>query len=206
MEDRRRGPRRLLVRVAHTWMPLPVGEWVIGRASESDIRIDDDRVSRRHALVRALPHGWELADGGSLNGIWLGGRQIQRLPIPPGGVTVLFGGRDGVPVRLLPDRAGTLPDRMGRPGSGDAVAGSAPAPAPAPGTSPAGVRFEQVTPQWTAPAPRPEDEAGQATEAGRLESLRRQAARLPSLVWQTGRLQSFVREAGRLVGRRSPQD
>ena len=187
MEDRRRGPRRLLVRVAHTWMPLPVGEWVIGRASESAIRIDDDKVSRRHALVRALPGGWELTDGGSLNGIWLDGRQIQRLTIPSGGVTVLFGGRDGVPVRLLPDRAGILPDPVSRPDSGDAVTG------PAPGTSPAGVRFEHVTPQWTAPPLAPERPTdGQGVPA-----------RLRSLAGQVGRLPSLVRQVGRLTGRRN---
>jgi ABC transport system ATP-binding/permease protein len=183
MEDRRRGPRRLLVHVGHTWMPLPVGEWVIGRAPESDIRIDDDKVSRRHALVRALPSGWELEDGTSLNGIWLDGRQVQRLVIPPGGVTVLFGGRDGVPVRLLPDRAGTVPDLPPAVGGEDADAGSGPAP----GTSPAGVRFEHVTPQWTAPEP-----AAGAPPAGEELGPRR--------------LRSFVRQAGRLVGRRDPAD
>jgi ABC transport system ATP-binding/permease protein len=164
-------------------MPLPVGEWAIGRAAESDIRIDDDKVSRRHALVRALAAGWELMDGGSLNGIWLDGRQVQSLLIPPGGVTVLFGGRDGVPVHLLPDRAGTAPDLGGPSGAADA----APGPAPAPGTSPAGVRFEHVTPQWTAPDPPPEpptvgDEVG------------------------PGWLRSLLRKAGRLVGRRDAAD
>jgi pSer/pThr/pTyr-binding forkhead associated (FHA) protein len=171
MEDRRRGPRRLLVHVGHTWMPLPVGEWVIGRAPESDIRIDDDRVSRRHGVVRALPSGWELTDGGSLNGIWLDGRQVQRAVIPPAGLTALFGGRDGVPVRLLPDRAGIVPETAGPVGDGDVVE-----PAPAHGTSPAGVRFEQVTPEWTGWA-----ETGAAP---------------------TGWLRSFVRQASRRVTRR----
>src|SRR3954470_4706108 len=138
MEERRRGPRRLLVLVAHTWMPLPVGEWVIGRAPESDIRIDDDRVSRRHAVVRASADGWELSDGGSLNGIWLDGRQVQRMAVPPGGVTVRIGGKDGVPVRLLPDRATTAPEPSGRPDIDDAD-GVGPAD-PASMTSPVGVR------------------------------------------------------------------
>ena len=164
-------------------MPLPVGEWAIGRARESDIRIDDDKVSRRHGVVRALASGWELTDGGSLNGIWLHGRQIQRVTVPPGGVTLLFGGRDGVPVRLLPDRAGTVSDLRGQPG----VADGAPGPAPAPGTSPAGVRFEHVTPQWTAPAPAPEPPTD-GEEVG------------------PGRLRSLLLKAGRLVGRRDAAD
>ena len=96
MEDRRSGPGGLLVHVGSSTTPLPRGEWVIGRAPESDVLIDDDRVSRRHAVVRYGPEGWELRDGGSLNGIWLAGRQVQRIPVPPGGVTVLVGGKDGV--------------------------------------------------------------------------------------------------------------
>jgi len=155
MEERRRGPRRLLVHVAHTWMPLPVGEWVIGRAPESDIRIDDDRVSRRHAVVRASDDGWELSDGGSLNGIWLDGRQVQRVTVPTGGVSVRFGGKDGVPVRLLPDRAAAAPEPPAEADAG--VAGTA---EPAPMTSPVGVRFQEVTPGWTGwEQPEPADES-----------------------------------------------
>jgi hypothetical protein len=173
MDDRRRGPRRLLVRVAHTWMPLPVGEWVIGRAPESDIRIDDDRVSRRHGVVRALAEGWELSDGGSLNGIWLDGRQVQRIRVPPSGMTVLFGGRDGVPVRLLPDRASGEPDPADPPQEGHAV----PGPTPVPGTSPVGVRFEHVTPQWTGwSPPEPAPAAAPAQPEGALRSFVRRVA------------------------------
>ncbi|MGZ4604392.1 MAG: FHA domain-containing protein [Kineosporiaceae bacterium] len=179
MEDRRRGPRRLLVHVGHTWMPLPVGEWVIGRAPDSDIRIDDDRVSRRHAVVRALASGWELADGGSLNGIWLDGRLVQRAPIPAGGLTVLFGGRDGVPVRLLPERARTASELSGLVSDGPARLG----PLPAPGTSPAGVRFHEVTPQWSAPEPGPESAGDTEHVASRLRSFMRLAVRLVGRSW-----------------------
>src|SRR6478752_3929100 len=142
MEERRRGPRRLLVQVAHTWMPLPVGDWVIGRAPEADIRIDDDRVSRRHAVVRASADGWELADEGSLNGIWLDAKQVQRVAVPPGGLTVRFGGQDGVPVRLLPDRAPTASGPPGAP-EGD-YAHDAGELEPEPMTAPVGVRFQEV--------------------------------------------------------------
>jgi pSer/pThr/pTyr-binding forkhead associated (FHA) protein len=168
-------------------MPLPVGEWVIGRAPDSDIRIDDDRVSRRHAVVRALVTGWELADGGSLNGIWLDGRQIQRTAIPVGGLTVRFGGRDGVLVRLLPERARTVeePSTAADPGPPRS------APQPVPGTSPAGVRFHEVTPEWDAARSTPElaPERASGTSTGGVNDL-------------AGRLRSLVRQAGRLVNRR----
>lgn len=180
MEDRRHGPGGLIVHVGPGATPLPRGEWVIGRAPEADVRIDDDRVSRRHAVVRFGVDGWELRDGGSLNGIWLAGRQVQRVPVPPGGVTVLIGAKDGVPVRLVPDRAGMRP---GPAGPGDATHG----PAPAPGTSPAGVRFQNVTPEWTgwadpAPAP-PEGPTGD------------QAPDADDVAPAVSRLRSFMRNA-----------
>jgi hypothetical protein len=144
-------------------MPLGVGEWVIGRAPDSDIRIDDDRVSRRHAIVRASADGWELSDGGSLNGIWLDGKQVHRVAVPPGGLTVRFGGKDGVPVRLLPDRAAV--EAPGGPDLGHAY--HADPGDPADMTSPVGVRFQEVTPEWTGWVP-PEP-----AEPSRLKGLLR---------------------------------
>jgi hypothetical protein len=172
MEDRRSGQGGLLVHVGPAATPLPRGEWVIGRGPDADVRIDDDRVSRRHAVVRHGPEGWEITDGGSLNGIWLAGRQLQRIPVPPGGVTVLVGGKDGVPVRFVPDRTRSAP---GPAGPGDA----APGPAPAPGTSPAGVRFQEVTPEWkgwVTPDPaEPLEPAEEPGPAGRLRAFLRHA-------------------------------
>jgi hypothetical protein len=179
MEERRRGPGALVVHVGPTATPLPPGEWVIGRAPESDVRIDDDRVSRRHAVVRFGADGWELLDGGSLNGIWLAGRQVQRVPVPTSGTTVLIGGKEGVPVRLAPDR---VPADRDAGGGEDVPRG----PAPAPGTMPAGVRFQEVTPEWTGwAAPAVQDEP--APPAG-------------------GRWRSFVRNATRPRGRRPEDD
>jgi hypothetical protein len=169
MESRRRGRRSLQVTVGQAVTPLPDGEWVVGRSGDADVRVDDDRVSRRHAVLRSGPHGWEMVDGGSLNGIWLEGRQVQRLVVPASGVTVLVGGRDGVPVRLLPDRS--VADAARAPGSGAA------GPTPAPGTSPAGVRFQHVTPEWTGwadPEPAPDEPDAQRARA-RLRSFVRNA-------------------------------
>jgi len=169
MESRRRGRRSLQVTVGQAVTPLPDGEWVVGRSGDADVRVDDDRVSRRHAVLRSGPHGWEMVDGGSLNGIWLEGRQVQRVVVPVSGVTVLVGGRDGVPVRLLPDRS--VADAARAPGSG--AAGSPPAP----GTSPAGVRFQHVTPEWTGWAdPEQVPDEPEAQRAGaRLRSFVRNA-------------------------------
>jgi hypothetical protein len=168
MEDSRHGPGGLVVHVGPAATPLPLGEWVIGRAPEADVRIDDDRVSRRHAVVRYGVGGWELVDGGSLNGIWLAGRQVQRVPVPPGGLTVLIGGREGVRLRLAPDRSPVAPQP-----SAPGAAGSGPAPAP--GTSPAGVRFHEVTPEWTGWKSPSVEARPNGSAAGRLRWLVRHA-------------------------------
>lgn len=59
--------------------PLSVGEHVVGSAAEVAIRLATPGISRRHASVRVLADsGAVLADLGSRNGTWLGGRQVQE--------------------------------------------------------------------------------------------------------------------------------
>jgi predicted component of type VI protein secretion system len=51
------------------------GELVVGRV-EADVSIDDEEVSRRHALVRPAGGGIEILDLGSRNGTWVNGVRI----------------------------------------------------------------------------------------------------------------------------------
>jgi GAF domain/FHA domain len=46
-------------------------EYVIGRDPASDVFVDDERVSRRHARLLCGPAGWELGDLGSKNGTYV---------------------------------------------------------------------------------------------------------------------------------------
>jgi pSer/pThr/pTyr-binding forkhead associated (FHA) protein len=48
----------------------------IGRAEEAGIVIDDDQVSRRHALVTVFDDGARIDDLGSTNGTWVNGARI----------------------------------------------------------------------------------------------------------------------------------
>jgi hypothetical protein len=50
---------------------------VIGRASVSDLVIDDTRVSRHHATVARGRGGWVLTDAGSSNGTSVNGRLLS---------------------------------------------------------------------------------------------------------------------------------
>jgi len=60
---------------------------LVGRAPGCDLRIDDSRVSSRHAELRWTPSGWQIKDLGSRNGTKLDGR-----PLPQGQWRSLAGG------------------------------------------------------------------------------------------------------------------
>ena len=58
-------------------VPLPKqAELLIGRASEAEVRLDGNSVSRRHALFRVLEAGFTLRDLGSANGTTLRGQPV----------------------------------------------------------------------------------------------------------------------------------
>jgi hypothetical protein len=59
---------------------LPEGrETVVGRDPECEVTVEDDRVSRRHAVLTPGPSGWTLSDLGSKNGTLVDG-----VPVPAG--------------------------------------------------------------------------------------------------------------------------
>src|SRR5215475_6986843 len=53
----------------------------IGRNPESDIVVDESRVSWRHAVLRLEGTTWLLEDVGSTNGIFMGTQRVQRVEI-----------------------------------------------------------------------------------------------------------------------------
>jgi len=53
----------------------------IGRHPDSDLFLDDVTVSRRHAVVRRTPQGYEISDVGSLNGTYVHGERIDSAPL-----------------------------------------------------------------------------------------------------------------------------
>ncbi len=61
-------------------IPLSEGMIVIGRAPQSDLVLDDPRVSRQHAGIRGDPHGYWITDLGSRNGTFVNGQQIGAEP------------------------------------------------------------------------------------------------------------------------------
>jgi FHA domain-containing protein/zinc ribbon protein len=53
----------------------------LGRHPDSDIFLDDITVSRRHAAVRRVDHGYEVADVGSLNGTYVDHKRVDTAPL-----------------------------------------------------------------------------------------------------------------------------
>lgn len=63
----------------------------IGRASESDIALDDRSASRRHAVLRLQEGAWVLADLGSANGTWANRARIDGPVVLAAGDIVTIG-------------------------------------------------------------------------------------------------------------------
>lgn len=70
----RRMNGRYVVRVGARRFPLAIGRTTIGRSPDREIQLDDEKVSRRHAVIRVTDEGVEIEDLGSVNGILVDGR------------------------------------------------------------------------------------------------------------------------------------
>ena len=59
----------------------PLGDklLVVGRGDDTDIRIQDNSVSRRHARIEPAPDGYYVSDLGSTNGTFVNDRQLESL-------------------------------------------------------------------------------------------------------------------------------
>lgn len=91
--------------------------FVIGRSSRAQVRINDDRASRRHAEIYWQGQRWWVRDAGSRNGTYLGMSRIHR-PVPLthgdsvrcGGTTVNF-----LWPASIHSRASSQPHTLGAP-------------------------------------------------------------------------------------------
>ncbi len=59
-------------------------ELVVGRAADSGLVLNDNRVSRRHALLRLELEGWVIEDMGSANGTLVNGQAVQSQVLADG--------------------------------------------------------------------------------------------------------------------------
>jgi ABC transport system ATP-binding/permease protein len=122
----------LLVRTPDAEQSLAAGRsYFVGRDPQSDIVVNDSRVSWRHAVIRQDGPNWLLEDVGSTNGTYQGRDRVQRVAI-----------------------SGSCALRLGHPDDGPAMSCSVSGPArPADGGQMAGPRPGGAQPTAYSPAP-----------------------------------------------------
>jgi len=83
--------RYLEVQGAERTLVLPLGEEPlhIGRGRTSDLHLDENSVSRRHAILLPRPGGARILDESSSNGTFVNGRRVQQAELSHGDVIVL---------------------------------------------------------------------------------------------------------------------
>jgi len=77
------GPEQTLV------LPLGPGVTHVGRGLAADLRLDENSVSRRHAMLVSRPGGVRILDDRSSNGTRVNGRRVAEADLHDGDVLVL---------------------------------------------------------------------------------------------------------------------
>ncbi len=70
-------------------IPLGAGVTHVGRGLAADLRLDENSVSRRHAILVDRPSGARVLDDRSSNGTFVNGRRIVQADLHNGDVLVL---------------------------------------------------------------------------------------------------------------------
>jgi pSer/pThr/pTyr-binding forkhead associated (FHA) protein len=77
------GPEQTLL------IPLTDDVMHVGRGLAADLRLDDNSVSRRHAILVPRSSGTRILDDRSANGTLVNGRRVQQADLRDGDVIVL---------------------------------------------------------------------------------------------------------------------
>ena len=76
-------PARLMIHLpaapARELILPETGETIVGRGPDCGVRVEDDRVSRRHAVLASGPAGWTVTDLGSKNGTLVDGVPVDTV-------------------------------------------------------------------------------------------------------------------------------
>lgn len=122
-----------------------VGDVVIGR-EDADLTIDDQEISRRHAVVRPAGRGVEIEDLGSTNGTIVDGRRIDAPMTVTAGATVEVG-TTTITIELAdPDTTRARGEPVAAVDQATRARDVAPAPPPPPAAAPAAPAAEQPKP------------------------------------------------------------
>ncbi|AVV46882.1 ATP-binding cassette domain-containing protein [Streptomyces sp. ID05-04B] len=103
-------PELVLETEAGSTLLIPGHDYRLGRDPQSDVVIDDSRVSWHHAVLRPDGDHWILEDDHSTNGTFADGRQIHEWGVGPGSV-IRFGSPSDGPRVVLSGLAPPEPER-----------------------------------------------------------------------------------------------
>jgi pSer/pThr/pTyr-binding forkhead associated (FHA) protein len=70
-------------------LPLRPGTTHVGRGFSADVQLEDQSVSRRHAILHQRPTGLRILDDRSANGTFVNGRRVTAAELVDGDVVVL---------------------------------------------------------------------------------------------------------------------
>lgn len=70
-------------------LPLQPGTTHVGRGFAADLHLDDQSVSRRHAIVHVRPNDVRILDDRSANGTFVNGRRVLEATLKDGDAVVL---------------------------------------------------------------------------------------------------------------------
>ena len=73
----------------HLLLPLRPGTTHLGRSFTADVVLDDQSVSRRHAIIHQRPATVRILDDRSANGTFVNGRRVTEAELHDGDVIVL---------------------------------------------------------------------------------------------------------------------
>lgn len=108
------GENNLVIRSdGHEWTFAPPVTVRVGRDTSADVRMDDDRISRRHLKIAHVDGIWWVADEASHNGTWVVGHDRaldEPMPLPPGGLRLRLGHVDGPELILETVSSTALPE------------------------------------------------------------------------------------------------
>ena len=85
----------------------------VGREQGCELRLDEARVSRRHAVVTVEAGQWVVRDLKSANGLFAGGARVESVPVGSG-VSVRLGA-DGPTLHVVPEVAAAAPPAPAAP-------------------------------------------------------------------------------------------
>ena len=70
-------------------LPLRPGTTHVGRSFAADVQLEDQSVSRRHAILYQRPLGLRILDDRSANGTFVNGRRVTEAELSDGDVVLL---------------------------------------------------------------------------------------------------------------------